>query len=98
MAKISVIEPLVLKALKENELTRKDNFVLYVEVLRHYAHIESLTFEDVCLNHVEMGIPSLETITRCRRKLQEKHPELVDLETAMVRAEEEEEHREYGRE
>ena len=97
MARISIIEPLVEKALRENELTRKDNFVLYVEVLRNYIHTESMTFEDVCLHHVELGVPSLETITRCRRKLQEKHPELVDPDTAKARAIEEEEHYEYSR-
>lgn len=97
MAKISIIEPLVKTALTNNERTREDDYVLYNEVLKNYVHTDKLTFEELCLHHAELGIPSLASIVRCRRKLQEKHPELVCDKTAKIRAEEEEEYIKYSR-
>ena len=97
MARISLIEPIVERALIENELAREDNFVLYVEVLKSFVKVNELTFEELCLNHIALGVPSLETITRCRRKLQEKHPELVSEKAKEIRENEEELHLEYAR-
>ena len=96
MAKISIIEPLVEKALRDNVAAREDNYILYIEVLENYIHVDSVSFKDVCLHHVELGIPSLESITRCRRKLQEKFPELAG-ENRKVRENEEQIFREYSR-
>lgn len=97
MAKISIIEPLVKKALLDNELTREDNFVLYVEVLKNYVNVDKVTFEELCLNHVQLGVPSLETITRCRRKLQAENPDLIPDSVKEIRAEEEAEHYAYSK-
>ena len=91
MAKISNLEPLVRTALIENVETRGDNFILYAEVLRHFASIHRLTFEEVCLHHKQLGIPSLESITRCRRKIQEREPDLRDPDAEKARLEKESE-------
>ncbi len=98
MAKLKNIEPLVREALINNPDSRGDNFILYAEVLRHFCSINRLTFAEVCVHHVQLGVPSLETITRCRRKLQEKDPSLKDTAAAEIRENEEEEYREYSRE
>ncbi len=89
MAKAKNIEPLVKEALINNPKARGDNFILYAEVLRNFASIDRLTFAEVCIHHTTLGIPSLETITRCRRKIQEKCPELKDEEAVKMRALEE---------
>lgn len=75
MARINIIEPLVEEALINNKACRGDNFILYLEVLKKYIDT-NLSLKDVFLHHKELGIPALETITRCRRKLQERNPEL----------------------
>ena len=75
MARINIIEPLVEEALINNKACRGDNFILYLEVLKKYIDT-NLSLKDVFLHHRELGIPALETITRCRRKLQERNPEL----------------------
>lgn len=72
---IKKVEPIVLNALQENVNARYDDFVLIHEVLNHFVN-EKMSLESVLIHHVELGLPSLETITRCRRKLQEKYPEL----------------------
>lgn len=96
MSKIKLIEPLVEEALITNRETRKDNFILYIEVLKHFINPQ-MSLENVFLNHKALGIPSLESITRCRRKLQEKNPDLKDNETALIRSIEEEQYRDYAR-
>lgn len=75
MAKMSVLEPLVEKALRFHPETRGDNFLLYNQVLKHYIDTTA-PIRDVFENHVSLGIPSLESITRCRRKIQERDPSL----------------------
>ena len=75
MAKLSVIEPLVEEALITNKTCRGDNFILYLEVLKKYIDL-NLSIKEVFSNHAILGIPSLESITRARRKLQERNPDL----------------------
>lgn len=95
MPRINQIEPLVEEALLTNKKCRGDNFILYLEVLKKYVDL-NLSIKEVFLNHKILGIPSLETITRCRRKLQEKNPELRDENATLMRAKAEEEHLEYA--
>lgn len=97
MAKISIVEPIVEEALRINPNTRGDNFLLYIAVLKKYIN-PRMSLEAVFENHKTLGIPSLETITRCRRKLQEKNPELRDSVADKVRRTDEKEFVEYSRE
>jgi hypothetical protein len=46
---------------------------------------------------VQKQLPCFESIRRSRQKLQEKYPELNDIETAIHRADKEEEYREFVR-
>lgn len=97
MAKIAMIEWIVFEALTDHPETRGDNFLLYNEVLRHYIDV-NLPLVEVFKNHKELGIPSLETITRCRRRLQTLHPDLRDKEADEIRRREEEDFFAYARE
>ncbi len=81
MSKIYQIEPIVEEALIKSPETRGDNFLLYIEVLKHYVDT-SQSLWAIFKFHKELGIPSLESITRCRRKLQERNPELRANEEA----------------
>jgi hypothetical protein len=96
MAKIYAIEPIVAEALQNVPATRGDNYILYIEVLRKFID-PRMSLQSVFENHKTLGIPSLETITRCRRKLQEKHPELRDAAADKVRRADEQEFVEYSR-
>ena len=96
MARINIIEPLVEEALINNKACRGDNFILYLEVLKKYIDI-NMSLKDIFANHKTLGIPALETITRCRRKLQEKNPELRDEKVAVIREQEEEDYKNYSR-
>lgn len=97
MARISLVEPLVEQALIDHPATRGDNFLLYVEVLKNFVDIKK-PMEELFENHKALKIPALETITRCRRKLQEKNPSLRDEEASEIRNKEIDEYLEYSKE
>ena len=54
-------------------------------------------FADVLYHHKALGLPNWETVTRCRRKIQEKHPDLqATVTTRRKRHKEEQKYREYA--
>ena len=69
------IEDIVRHILIEYPATRADNFLLIAEV---YSYIDMrindplypLSFFEVMKNHTRYNLPSIESITRARRKLQ----------------------------
>lgn len=97
MPRIVKIEPLVKSALVNCPETRSDDYVLILKVLETFV-TPTLTLDAVFKNHVLLGIPSLETITRCRRKLQANDPSLRDEKAEKIRAAEEVEFRKYSKE
>ena len=94
--KIRTVEPYVLEVLTTNKQSRKDDFILIECVIEKMVGITDLSFKTIMLNHKELNIPSFETITRCRRKLQETNPELVDEETEQYREEKIDEYIQYA--
>lgn len=57
--------------------TRDDDSLLYIEYCRKVnASVLGMRFEDVLEFRNRLGIKSIESVGRCRRKLQEKCPEL----------------------
>lgn len=95
MARIQKVQPLVLEALENNPATRKDDFILILEVLKNFVTAD-ISLETVLKHHVALGVPSFASIIRIRRILQTKHPHLVDAAAANVRAQEQEEFKEYA--
>ena len=74
MRNFNLVKDAVRTALTTNPETRNDDFKLINEVLNYYIDITDTTIDELSRNHVD--VPSLETITRWRRKLQLVHPEL----------------------
>lgn len=72
--------------LRQNPMARKSDAVLVRGVLKRMGVDVSLPFD----NLLELGICSkVETISRCRRKVQESHPELCDEQVKEWRKENE---------
>lgn len=95
MSRISKYENVVLFILSNREATRSDDKLLYYWVLRDEGYST-----DVSLEHFLLGgeFPNYDSITRCRRKLQEKYPELRPAKNEQIRREEaEEDFRRYAR-
>lgn len=73
MAKLKELEPVVKKILKDNPPTRGDDDLLYLYVLHEMKlNPKDYNAESFLLNYRKLGIPTIETVGRCRRKIQEK--------------------------
>ena len=103
MKKIKKFESMVFEILYNIPITRSDDYLLYYLVVDehfknnpHLGDIEKITFAEIMHGHIAMNIPSYETITRCRRKVQEKHPELRSKTTERKRHKKEKAFRAYA--
>lgn len=75
--KIDNVENLVKQALIKNKSARDDDHLLYIEVV--YIIDPALVNVNFAMNFKnarQLGLPPFETVSRARRKLQEKYPEL----------------------
>ena len=90
-------EKIVLEVLEENEKARKNDFRLYAEVLRKMnVDIKSCSLWLFLYTAKEFfKAPAFESVSRARRLVQKKRPDLVDAETAEKRAKAEEEIKKY---
>lgn len=95
---------LVKVILTEQPETRCSDNLLYSAVLDHIGkeagvNIGNMSIRVVLHNMKHLHLPTIETVGRCRRKLQEKHPELRAVaEVEAFRSEREGAFREYARE
>ena len=95
MARISKVQPIVHNILIDKPETRADDFLLVLEVYKHFVSGE-MSLTTVFEHHIELGLPSFASVVRARRKLQRKHQELVNETAAEIRAQEETEYRAYA--
>lgn len=83
MKRLCEITKLVKNILEEKPETRDNDNLLWLEAVRetvrtfNYGNaMNELTFAYVLKNVYTLKLPSFETVSRARRKLQEKYPEL----------------------
>ena len=95
MARIQNVQPLVYTALKNTPETRADDYLLVLEVYKHFISVD-MSLKTVLEHHIELGLPSFASIIRIRRKLQKNNPELASLTAAVMREKEEKEYRAYA--
>lgn len=97
--KIKAIEKTVEKILMENERSRSDDFILTLLVFKEIGgdKVFWVPFHRIMEQHKELGLPSFASITRARRKIFEKHPELKPEPITKKREELEDEFREYAK-
>jgi hypothetical protein len=94
---------LVKYILEQYPTARNSDNILYCYVLmeignRTGIHYEEISIEKVLMNMKEFGLPSIETVGRCRRKIVEQCPELAgNSEVEAQRALNEETFKEYAK-
>lgn len=95
--KLKNLEKVVKEILEKDELARTDDCYLILEVIRIlYPDEVGKTFTQVMFGAKNKGI-SFESITRARRKVQSKYPELKDEKTSEIRNGEQKEYIEFSR-
>lgn len=90
-------EQVVRLTLEENPRARKDDFILYGGVLKRMGIDLSQALNRFLATAKKLKMPSFETVTRCRRKLQEQDSTLIDAETKEVREEQKQEFIAYSK-
>lgn len=90
---------LVKEILIKSPKARNSDAYLYYKVIEKLNRGSSnKPFKEVLFNLEEMGLPLYDTVTRARRKIQEKNPELQGDERVTKRRKENEEvFKEYSR-
>lgn len=95
------LKNIVKDTLTNIEKTRNDDYMLTYFVIKKYLDEKNMKIEyfyQIMMFHKTYGLPSIESITRARRLLQRKYPELrEDREVERIRAEEEKQYREMAR-
>ena len=99
MDNLKTIEGKVKSILQKNGDARNDDMVLYLALCNLYlADAGNMPLAQILTNHKELGLPSFESVGRTRRKLQEKHPELLgSLRMQKLRARGEKAYRRYAK-
>ncbi len=94
MKRLNELKTVVYAELTENEFSRKNDAALVMGVLKRIGVDTQRSFADLS-EHGELR--QLESITRCRRKIQQEHPELKNVAVAELRHEREEIFKEFAR-
>ncbi len=90
------LENIVYEVLNRCPQTRDDDFELVLETYSTLCpSLLEMKFGSILKEHKEYGLPSFESITRARRKLQSNHRELVSEKSRKKRKQLENEYRYY---
>lgn len=93
---LKTIERAVLQSLENDVEARKSDFKLYIDVLEYFG-INAEPFKKLVRDNGG-NLPSLESVPRCRRKIQEERPDLKDTRISTFRRKvREPDYREYSR-
>lgn len=82
------IQLVVKEILEHNPKAREDDFLL-IGMVYYRLYPVDFTFSYIAKHHKELKLPSFESITRARRKVQEEHPELISEFARDIRKQEE---------
>ena len=72
MEKLKDLEKRVRKILEKNPKTRGDDDLLYNYVMKEMKVDLNVSAKDFLLSYRKMGLPTIESVGRARRKVQEK--------------------------
>ena len=94
--KLKKLEKVVENIIRNDKLAREDDCYLILKVVENiYPDEVEKKFIEVMFNAKSKGI-NFESITRCRRKLQEKYPELKETKISELRYGEQKEYIGYA--
>lgn len=101
--KLNTITALVKEILEDDPQARNSDSYLYCQVCDRIGKengidIDQMPITRVLLHLKEFGLPSIETVGRCRRKIVERYPELAgEDKVEAMRSINEEKFRNYAR-
>lgn len=96
MARLNKIEILVKKILRNHPETRGSDDLLLAEVYKELG-VDGYAFDFVMKNRKFLKLPAFESVSRCRRKIQEVDISLVDPNTQQTRYEAQKVYEDYSK-
>lgn len=87
-------EKLVTQILEEKPVSRKDDFILYGFVLKHYGVSLDMPLRQFFTGYKKLNVPSFKSIERTRRLIQSVRLDLTEYDTVVARQNEEEKYKE----
>jgi hypothetical protein len=99
MHNLKTIEGKVRRILEKDEEARNDDMTLYLAVCNACLKgTGAMPFAEVMSQYRHLGLPSFESVSRTRRRLQENHPGLLgSLRMQKLRARGEKAYRRYAK-
>lgn len=97
LTKLNQIKAIVGRVLETHEEARKDDFVLFALVCDEMGVPSNFDFRTMLREHKLFGLPSWESVSRARRKIQAEYRALTDEKTVEKRKEEEAKYLEFAR-
>lgn len=86
MKKLKRIETIVESILDAKEEARKNDDILYLYVCEHFnKNVSSMTLKDFLMIRSDTSYPNYASVTRARRKVFEKRPELKPKKVTELR-------------
>jgi hypothetical protein len=81
---LNLLKDLVTETLKQGKTFRENDDLLYLTIcIKLYSNrgsITNMTVADFFTNRKKYGLPTFESVSRCRRKAQEENPALRPCE------------------
>lgn len=97
MERLKKIESVVEKVLERKEATRDNDDILYMYVCEYFHRgASSMSIKEFFYKRNTIGCPSFASVTRARRKVFEKRPELKPPKVTEGREKMEEVYRDYA--
>lgn len=97
LTKLNRIKSVVARVLEAHEEARKDDFVLFALVCDEMGVPSNFDLRTMLHEHKLFGLPSWESVSRARRKIQAEYRALTDAKTVEKRAEEIPVYKEFAR-
>ena len=98
MGRLKKIESNVYAILLKYPEARANDFVLYAMYIKeNKSELKDAGLIYALMEAKKIGMPSYESVTRARRRLQQHNPELKPPKATAARAEKEKEYRAYAR-
>lgn len=70
------VEKTVKQILTDRPHTRNDDHCLYYQYICRYGRTDGMPFAAIFVDYKHYGLPSFESVSRARRRVQQKCPEL----------------------
>lgn len=97
LAKLNRIKSIVARVLEVHEDARKDDFILFAYVCDEMGVPCNFDLRTMLHEHKLFGLPSWESVSRARRKIQAEYKALTDEKTVEKRADEIPVYKEFAR-